>query len=74
MGSPNLNLMLNFLIKNNPQIQNNPMAQSMLSIIQNGDSMQGEQIANNLCKTYGVTREQAVKQAENWLQGLMSRR
>lgn len=65
---------LNFLLKNNPNIQNNPMAQSMLQVIESGNSAQGEQIADNLCRNYGVTREQAVQQAQSWLNGMMGRR
>lgn len=67
------NQLLNFLLQSNPQIQNNPMAQSMLGVIQSGNAQQGEQIADNLCKTYGVTREQAIQQAQAWAQSLLRR-
>jgi len=66
--------MLNFLLKNNPRVQNNPMAQSMLQVVQSGDSAQGEKIADNLCRNYGVTREQAIQQAQNWLNGMFAAR
>jgi len=65
--------LIKMLINSNPRIQNNPMAQTMIEVIQSGNNVQGEQIAENLCKTYGVTREQATQQAENWLYGMMRR-
>ncbi len=42
------------LISKNPSIANNPQAQNLISVIQNGDSKKGEEIARNLCNTYGV--------------------
>lgn len=44
-------------------VMNNPQVQSMLNVVQNGDATQGEEIANNLCQTFGVTKEEAVQQA-----------
>lgn len=54
------------LLRQNPNIMNNPQAQHMVSIIQNGDSTQGQQIAENLCKTYGISRENAIQQAKQF--------
>lgn len=54
------------LLRQNPNIMNNPQAQHMVSIIQNGDSRQGQQIAENLCKTYGISKEDAVQQAKQF--------
>lgn len=64
-----MNPMINFamnMIRNNPQIANNPMAQNMLNVIQSGDNRAGEQLANNLCQTYGISREDALKQAQQF--------
>lgn len=47
----------------NPTVSGNPNAQQMIDVIRRGDSVQGEQIARNLCQTYGITPEQAVEQA-----------
>lgn len=58
--------LLNMLLKRNPNIANNPMNKAMLDAIQNGDADKGEELANNLCRTYGVTREQAVAQAKQY--------
>lgn len=54
------------MLSRNPQFQNNPQAKYMMQIIQSGDSVQGQEIAENLCKTYGVTPEQAVQQAKQF--------
>ena len=54
------------LISRNPNLANNPQAQSFINVIQSGDSKKGEEIARNLCNTYGVTPEQAVQQAKNF--------
>ena len=62
MNNPILNLAMT-MISNNPQIANNPQAKSMIEVIQNGDAERGRQIAENLCNTYGVSKEDAVKQA-----------
>lgn len=54
------------LISRNPEIASNPQAQNLIGVIQNGDSKKGEEIARNLCNTYGVTPEQAFTQAKNF--------
>lgn len=50
-------------INRNPGITNNPMAQNMVQILQSGDAQKGQQMAENLCKTYGVSKEQATSMA-----------
>lgn len=61
MNNP-MSMLLNMAMQNS-NIANNPRAQEMLQIIQNGDAQKGQQIAMNLCKTYGVSKEQAVGMA-----------
>lgn len=70
----NLQQFVNLMISSNPQMQNNPMMREMIGVIQSGNSMKGEQIAENLCKTHGMTREQATQQAMSWVQQMMFRR
>ena len=65
MTNPILNLAMT-MISNNPQIANNPQAKSMIEVIQSGDAERGRQIAENLCNTYGVSKEDAVKQAKSF--------
>lgn len=54
------------LIQNSPQIANNPQAKEMIDVIRNNDSVKGQQIAQNLCNTYGVTKEEATNKARSF--------
>ena len=54
------------LISQNPNIVNNPNAQELIKVIQNGDSARGQQIADNLCQTYGISRDEALKNAKSF--------
>ena len=54
------------LVMSNPQIRSNPRAVEMLEVIERGDSARGEKIAENLCATYGVSRDEAVAQARRY--------
>lgn len=54
------------IIKQNPQISNNKNAQEMINVISSGDSQRGAQIANNICKSYGISTDQALKEAKSF--------
>ena len=54
------------ILAQNPQIANNPNAQSMIQAIQSGDDKRGEEIAKNLCNAYGLTPQQAVQDAKRF--------
>lgn len=54
------------VVRNNPQLQTNPQAQQMLNVIMSGDSVRGQQIAQNLCKSMGITPEDAVANAKRF--------
>lgn len=54
------------LIGQNPQVANNPQAQNLIQVIQSGDAKKGQEIAQNLCQTYGVSPEDALKQAKQF--------
>lgn len=62
MSNAIMNFAMNAIAKN-PQIANNPQAQDLINVIKSGDSVKGEQIARNLCQSYGVTPEQALDRA-----------
>jgi hypothetical protein len=64
MNNP-MSMLLNMAMQNSA-IANNPRAQEMLQVIQSGDAQKGQQIAMNLCKTYGVSKEQAVGMATEY--------
>ena len=54
------------LLMQNPNVANNPNAQEFIQVIQNGDSVKGEQIAQNLCNTYGMSKEDAIRNAKTF--------
>lgn len=49
-----------------PSIANNPNSRAMLEVLQSGDRKRGEQIANNLLNTYGMTRDEAMRRAREF--------
>lgn len=55
------------LLGHMPRVADNPNAQSMVDVIRGGDSKRGEQIARNLCDTYGIEPEDAVRRAQQFL-------
>lgn len=61
-----LMFLVNSLIQRNPNIANNPRNQELLKVIQNGDSKKGEEIARNLCQTYGETPEAVTQKAAQY--------
>lgn len=54
------------MLTRNPNVANNPQAKNYLQVIQNGSPQQGEQIAENICRTYGMTKEQALERAKQF--------
>lgn len=54
------------IISNNPSFVNNPRAQEYISIIKNNDAQRGNEVAQNLCATYGMSADQAVGQAKQF--------
>lgn len=54
------------IVRSNPQLQSNPQAQQMLNVIMSGDSARGQQIAQNLCNSMGITPEDAVANAKRF--------
>lgn len=62
MNNPLIDDMMSRL-RSDPMLSKNPLAQNLFTCLQSGDSKKGEEIAMNLCKTYGITPEEACKQA-----------
>ena len=54
------------LLGNSPSLANNPNAQHLIQVIKEGNSSEGEQIAQNICDSYGVTKEQAIQDAKRF--------
>lgn len=66
MGPNNLmNFAIN-LLNHSPNVANNPQAQAMIQVLKTGDASRGEEIARNLCQTYGISPQQAVNQASTF--------
>lgn len=57
------------LISRRPDISQNPRAQEMIRVIQNGDEKRGIEIASNLCNTYGMDIKDAYQSALNFFTG-----
>ena len=54
------------MIRNNPRVSQNPNAQQMIDVILSGDEVRGQQLADNICQSYGMSREAAVGQASSF--------
>lgn len=57
------------LLQQNPQLANSPQGQQFMQILQSGDAKAGEQMAMNICNSYGVTPQQALMSAINFFKG-----
>ena len=54
------------MISRNQRVANNPQFKQMIDVIQNGNDERGQQIAENICKTYGVSKEDALIDAKRF--------
>lgn len=52
------------MIRSNPAIADNPQMQAYIDVLESGDSKRGEELANNLLETYGMTKDDALRQAK----------
>lgn len=52
------------MLKANPAISDNPQVRNLIDILESGDNARGEEMANNILKTYGKTKEEALSQAK----------
>lgn len=66
MTASNFQKLAMSMINSNPQVKNNPNAQEWIKAIESNDSRQGEQIARNLCQSYGVDPQTALQQARRF--------
>lgn len=55
------------VLQNNKNIQASPMGQQFTQILQSGDAKAGEALANNILQSYGLSKEEAIKQATEGL-------
>ena len=54
------------ILARNAAVANSPMGQEFIRILKSGDQAAGEQMAKNICASYGVSQEQAVSQARGF--------
>lgn len=62
MTSGNPQQAIQSIIENNPNVQNNPLAQNAMKMYQNGDTRGLQNMAENMCKERGITVDQAKQQ------------
>lgn len=62
MTSGNPQQSIQSIIENNPNVQNNPLAQNAIKMYQNGDTRGLQNMAENMCKERGITVDQAKQQ------------
>lgn len=55
-------------LQRNPNLQNNPQAQQYIQVLMSGDAQKGQELARNICGSFGVTPEEGVKQAQQFFQ------
>lgn len=54
------------MMMQNPNVRNSPIGREFMDILQSGDQARGEQLASNLCQSYGTSKEDALNQARNF--------
>ena len=62
MTSGNPQQAIQSIIENNPNVQNNPLAQNAMKMYQNGNTRGLQNMAENMCKERGITVDQAKQQ------------
>lgn len=55
------------ILQSNQKMQESPIGQQFTQILRTGDEQAGIALANNLLQSYGLSREEAVKQATEGL-------
>lgn len=63
---PNLEQLAMLLLQKNPNVANSPQGKQFIEILKNGDVEKGQNMAKNFCESYGVTPEDAYKQAKQF--------
>lgn len=69
MNQQLLTLAQRMIQSNRNKIPNTPWAQAAVNAIMTGNAQAGEQLANNLCQSNGVSKEQALQQAGQFFTG-----
>ena len=67
-GNMNPQQLLQQMMQKNPNFANNPQAQQYIQVLMSGDAQKGQELARNICGSFGVTPEQGVQQARQFFQ------
>lgn len=67
-GNMNPQQFLQQMMQRNPNFANNPQAQQYIQVLMSGDAQKGQELARNICGSFGVTPEQGVQQAQQYFQ------
>lgn len=54
------------LISGNPRFKNDPTAKELIDILSSGDNARGEELANRILSERGITKDEALRQAQNF--------
>lgn len=54
------------LLAQNPDKANTPLGKKLLQILESGDYAEGKKVANNLCESYGMSRQDFTQKAEKF--------
>lgn len=71
---PDIMGLVRMYINQHPELMNNPQAKEYLDIILKNDSKRGEEIANNICQTYNVSKEEGINKAMSYFKSLFNNR
>lgn len=58
-------------IKSSKNLPNEPWVGPAVDAIMKGDAKAGEEIANNLCKSYNTPKEEAINKSKSFLSGFL---
>lgn len=67
-GNMNPQQLVQQAIQRNPNLANNPQTQQYIQVLMSGDAQKGQELARNICGSFGVTPEQGVQQAQQFFQ------
>lgn len=57
------------LMRNNPQVAETPMGKNFMNALQNRDTAQGEELANNILQSQGMTKDSALNDIQSRVPG-----
>lgn len=62
---------VNLMMQHQRPNQMTPQQKEFMNILSSNDAQRGEAIANNLCQSMGISRDEAVRQAQQFFQNMI---